>query len=283
MGDEAAGKVSMTVSAAQPQRWFEAYLFDLDGTIYLGESLLPTVARTLDRIDRKKLPIRYLSNNPTSTPRQYVDKLERLGIRARESQIVTSAVATARWLREHHPGRTVYPIGAPALETALAAEGCPLSSDPAEIDIVLASYDRSFTYAKLQIAFDALWYHERAILVSTNPDRYCPMPGGRGEPDTAAIVAAIEACTGVTRAANIGKPNPNMAHSALADLAVDPASCVMVGDRLSTDIAMAHAAGVASALVLTGDSQPSDLDSLPHHERPHVVLNELEDVLPAGD
>ena len=73
-----------------------------------------------------------------------------------------------------------------------------MSEDPSEIDIVVASYDRTFTYAKLQIAFDALWFHKRARLVATNPDRFCPLPGGRGEPDCAAIVAAIEACTGVS-------------------------------------------------------------------------------------
>ncbi len=73
--------------------------------------------------------------------------------------------------------------------------GIRISSDPAQIDVVIASYDRAFDDAKLQIAFDAIWLHKRARLIATNPDPFCPLPGGRGEPDCAAITAAIEACT----------------------------------------------------------------------------------------
>ena len=86
----------------------------------------------------------------------------------------------------------------------LDAAGIRRSENPAEIDIVIASYDRTFAYRKLQIAFDAIWYERRAFLVSTNPDRYCPFPGGRGEPDCASITAAIEACTRTTCAALYG-------------------------------------------------------------------------------
>src|SRR5699024_6799826 len=137
---------------------------------------------------------------------------------------------------------------------ALAGAGIAMSEDPAEIDIVIASYDRGFDYRKLQIAFDAIWFHERAFLVSTNPDRYCPYPGGRGEPDAAAVIAAIEACTGTPLVKNVGKPDPGMLRAALAGLEVDLRRCLMIGDRLDTDIAMAVAAGMPSALVLTGDS-----------------------------
>ena len=109
--------------------------------------------------------------------------------------------------------------------------------------MVVASYDRTFEYRKLQIAFDALWFHKRARLITSNPDRYCPMPGGRGEPDAAAVVAAIEACTGVTCEANLGKPGAEMLETVLGMLGLSADRCVVVGDRLSTDIAMAATAG----------------------------------------
>src|SRR5699024_4079272 len=126
---------------------------------------------------------------------------------------------------------------------ALRATGIALSDDPQHMDIVLASYDRTFTYAKLQIAFDALWDADRgARLMSTNPDQYCPFPGGRGEPDAAGIVAAIEATTGVRCERTFGKPEASIAQMALERVGVEPADCVMVGDRLSTDIAVARAA-----------------------------------------
>ena len=97
---------------------------------------------------------------------------------------------------------------------------------------MVASYDRGFDYRKLQIAFDAIWYHRRARLVTTNPDRWCPFPGGRGEPDAGAIVAAIEACTGVACEVNAGKPDPLMLEAAMELLGLEATDCVMVGDRL---------------------------------------------------
>ncbi len=105
----------------------------------------------------------------------------------------------ARWLSQNHPDATVFPISEKPLKRALKEASIRISEREEEIDIVVASYDRTFDYHKLQIAFDAIWYHKRARLVTTNPDRYCPFPGGRGEPDAAAIVAAIEACTGARR------------------------------------------------------------------------------------
>jgi ribonucleotide monophosphatase NagD (HAD superfamily) len=98
-------------------------------------------------------------------------------------------VTTTRWLLAHHPDAVVYPIAEAPLRRAFESAGIRMSEDPAEIDIVVASYDRTFTYEKLQKAFDAIWFHRRARLIATNPDRYCPFPGGRGEPDCAAIVA----------------------------------------------------------------------------------------------
>jgi ribonucleotide monophosphatase NagD (HAD superfamily) len=131
-------------------------VFDLDGTLYLGDELLPGAHRLIAELRERDRPIRFISNNPTREPDQYAEKL------------------------------------------ALGAAGIRMSSQPDEIDIVIASYDRAFDYAKLRIAFDAIWFHKRATLIATNPDRFCPLPGGRGEPDCAAITAAIEACTQTT-------------------------------------------------------------------------------------
>ena len=138
----------------------------------------------------------------------------------------------------------------------------------------------TFEYRKLQIAFDALAVYRRAILVTTNPDVFCPFPGGHGEPDAGAIVAAIEACTGVTCQVNAGKPGTLMLDTAMRRIGLPPQDCVMVGDRLSTDIAMAVAAGMDSALVLTGET---DLPMLAASDvRPTWVLNRIDELLPTG-
>jgi ribonucleotide monophosphatase NagD (HAD superfamily) len=128
----------------------------------------------------------------------YAKKLTNLGIETPASEVINTVVSMARWLSHNHPDATVFPISEEPLKRALKEASIRISERAEEIDIVVASYDRTFDYHKLQIAFDAIWYHKRARLVTTNPDRYCPFPGGRGEPDAAAIVA-IEACTGARR------------------------------------------------------------------------------------
>jgi HAD superfamily hydrolase (TIGR01450 family) len=263
-----------------PDRRYAAYLFDLDGTIYLGDQLLPGARELIEGLRALGLPVRFLSNNPTSDPEQYAAKLTRLGLPTPAAEIVNTVVTMTRWLLEHAPGAVVYPIAEAPLWRALEGAGIRTSSDPAEIDMVVASYDRGFTYEKLQVAFDAIWYHRRARLVATNPDRYCPFPGGRGEPDCAAIVAAIEACTGASCEATTGKPDPAMLHAALAGLGVEAADCLMVGDRLETDIRMALDAGAAAALVLTGATTADDLERLAAADAPNYVLDRIDQLLP---
>ena len=263
-----------------PDRLYQAYAFDLDGTIYLGDHLLPGARRLVEELRRRGLAVRFLSNNPTKDPEQYADKLARLGLPTPVDEIVNTVVTMTRWLLDNAPGAVVYPISEPPLVRALEKAGIRMSSDPAEIDVVVASYDRTFTYEKLQIAFDAIWYHRRARLVATNPDRFCPFPGGRGEPDCAAIIAAVEACTGVRCEANTGKPDPAMLRAALAGLEVAPGDCLMVGDRLSTDIRMALDTGLAAALVLTGETRAEDLRRLPPSDAPELVLDRIDRLLP---
>ena len=270
-------------STLVPSSWFGAYVFDLDGTIYLGDELLPGAGQLVTALRKARLPVRFLSNNPTRDPAAYADKLTRLGLPAATDEIVNTLVVTTRWLLREMPDAVVFPIGAPALEQALVSAGLKVSEDPAEIDVVLASYDQALSYRKLQIAFDALWFHGRARLLATNPDRYCPLPGGRGEPDTAATVAAIEAATEVPCERTFGKPDPAMLEIALDGLGVAPADVLMVGDRLHTDIALAHAAGASSGLVLTGDSGLRDLDATPAAQRPDFVLERIDELLPDHD
>lgn len=270
------------VSVERPTEFFDAYLFDLDGTIFLGEELLPGAARLVTELRRRGIPVRFLSNNATRAPSQYADKLTRLGLPTDVADIANTVATMTGWLLANHPGEVVFPIAEQPLVDALREAGIAISEDPGEIDVVVASYDRGFDYRKLQIAFDAIWFHERAILVATNPDRFCPFPGGRGEPDCAAIVAAIEACTGTRCVQTVGKPDPSMVTQALRGLDVDPTRCLMVGDRLSTDIQMAVRAGMPSALTLTGDSSLDDVAAAAEADRPTWVVQRIDHLVPAA-
>ncbi len=259
---------------------YRGYIFDLDGTIYLGDALLPGALELLTELRRRQARVLFLSNNPTKNRDMYVAKLRGLGITADLSEILNTVVTMTAWLQQNADGRKVFVLGEAPLTDALRAGGIEFSSDPAEIGIVVASYDRGFTYAKLQTAFDAITLNG-AILVTTNPDGYCPFPGGRGEPDAGAIVAAIEASTGTRCVVNAGKPDALMLQTAMDILELAPTDCVMVGDRLYTDIAMALRAGMDSALVLTGETTSETLAAAAEDQRPTFVLNRIDELVGA--
>ncbi|PFG15597.1 HAD superfamily hydrolase (TIGR01450 family) [Propionicimonas paludicola] len=266
-----------------PQELFDAYLFDLDGTIYLGDQLLPGASRLVAAVRHYQRPLRFLSNNPTRDPGQYAAKLTGLGIPTRPDEVVNTVVTTVNWLKANHPDAVVFPIAEAPLVRALTEAGIRISDRAEEIDIVIASYDRGFDYRKLQIAFDAIWFHRRAFLIQTNPDRFCPYPGGRGQPDAAAITAAIEAATGTTCRHSFGKPDPLMLQTALATLpSVKVERVVMVGDRLHTDLEMATGAGVRSAVVLTGEATAEQVAGLPAASAPDFVLDRIDRLIPPG-
>jgi HAD superfamily hydrolase (TIGR01450 family) len=265
----------------RPTSLFAGYIFDLDGTIYLGDDLLPGARDLIARLREINRKILFLSNNPTKGRAEYVAKLARLGISASPEEVLNTVDTMTDWLLRHHPGATVYPIAEQPLVTALTAAGIRISENPAEIDIVIASYDRTFEYRKLQIAFDAIAVHKRARLVTTNPDRYCPFPNGQGEPDAGAIIGAIEGCTGVKCEQNVGKPDPFMLEAALGRLGLAAGECIMTGDRLMTDIRMAIDAGMASALVLTGETTREMLAAQPPENHPTFVLDRIDLLLPS--
>ena len=266
----------------RPEEIFDGYAFDLDGTLYLGDGLLPGAARLIEAIRALDRPVVFASNNPTRTPAQYVDKLGDLGIRATEREVVNSLEVTVGWVVAECPRARVFAIAELPLIDALRDAGTRLSEDPAEIDLVIASYDRTLEYRKLQIAFDALWRREDVRLVATNPDPYCPIPGG-GEPDAAAVIAALEASTGRRCELHFGKPGRPMMDAVTRRLGLAPERCLMVGDRLYTDVAAARTVGMHAALVLSGETSPEALAAARGDESPDYVLERVDQLLPQSE
>ena len=274
------GREVPTGPLSSPDRLYEGYVFDLDGTIYLGDELLPGAKRLIEELRELGKKVAFLSNNPTKDQRMYADKLTRLGVPTLEGEVVNTVVTMTRWLLQNHPDATVFPISEEPLRRSLREAGIRMSDRPDEIDIVIASYDRAFNYRKLQVAFDAIWFHKRARLVTTNPDPYCPLPGGRGEPDAAAVVGAIEACTGARCEVNVGKPGRIMLETVMERIGLEPADCVMIGDRLYTEIRMALDAGMPSAVVLTGETTSEDVQTASEENLPDHVLNRIDLLIP---
>ncbi len=257
-----------------PDRLFDAYLFDLDGTVTLGNALLPTAGETIARLRQEGRRTLFLSNNPTRTAAEYAARLTRLGLPTPPEDVINSSRVMVDFLQRRLPGARLFVVGEASLCAELAAAGFGLADEAAGVAAVIASFDRGLTYRKLQIAFDAI--RAGARFFATNGDRFCPTPDG-GQPDAAAVIAAIEACTNTQVEAVVGKPSPFMAEAALAALALPPERCLMVGDRLETDVLFGLNAGMAAALTLTGAT--SVAEAAASDIRPTYVVRRLDELL----
>ena len=228
---------------------FSGYIFDLDGTIYRGERLIQGAREAIEKLKSFSKRIVYLSNKPIQTREDYAAKLTRLGIPTKPAEVINSSLVMARWLSRQAPGAAIFVIGEPPLIDELRREGFRLTEDPAKIQFVIVSFDRKFDYRKLNIALQAI--KRDAHFVATNPDRTCPVEGGE-IPDCAAMIGAVEGATGKKVEAIVGKPSDVMIEVAVEAMGLRPQDCLLVVDRLETDIAMGKKAGMATALVLTG-------------------------------
>ena len=281
---------TLTASPTRPDRLYRGYVFDLDGTLYLGETLIPGAARTVARLRDAGARTLFLTNNPSRLPADYAAKLTSLGIPAAPDDVVSSTDALLRYLRTHAPGARVLPITEPLLRDLLVREGVEITHDPEATDVVVVAWDRTFDYAKLTAAFRAV--RAGARIVATNPDPYCPTPDG-GLPDCAAMLAAIEACTGARAEAIVGKPSSHMAETVMDRLHLPADDTILVGDRILTDVAMARRAGMHAALVLTGATRRHEVpsrDEVPPRDpgdpgsphAPDFVLDDVTQLLPDG-
>ena len=235
-----------------PQR---GWLFDLDGTIYLGERLIPGADETIAALRAGGRRVVFLSNKPLETRDAYARKLTRLGIAAGPDDVLNSSLVLARHLARLDPGAPVFAIGEPPLIAELTAHGFDVRPDH-HVRWVVIAFDRTFDYAKLNVALQAV-RRSNARLIATNPDRTCPVEGGE-IPDCAGMIAAVEAVTGRTVEAIVGKPSPIILEVALDALGVTASDAVIVGDRLETDMTMGKRLGLATVLVLTGVTAEND-------------------------
>jgi HAD superfamily hydrolase (TIGR01450 family) len=258
----------------RPDRIYPGYILDLDGTVYLGgEPLLGAVQAVAD-LRAAGSRFVFLSNNPLERSATYAARLRAMGVPVDDREVVSSIDALVGYLRDRPPGR-ILAVSEPLVEDELRAAGHELTEDPQAADTVVVSWDRTFTYDKLRRAFVAI--RGGARLIATNADPYCPTPDG-GLPDCGALLAAIEVSTGVSAEAVVGKPSAHIARVALERLGLPAASVVMVGDRLLTDVAMAHRAGMIGALVLTGATSRADLPDATIV--PDLVIDRLDQLIP---
>jgi 4-nitrophenyl phosphatase len=254
---------------------YRALLLDMDGVLYRGKVPLPGVAELLELCRERGVSYACVTNNATLTPRQFEDKLAAMGISMPAAQIVTSPTATRRYLEDEAPrGTRVYCVGMDGLREALFGDGY-FAEDDAAPEYVVVGMDFEVTYRQLRRA--CLHIRAGARFIGTNPDTTFPAEDGI-VPGCGALLALLRAGA-ETEPFVIGKPGPTMFHAAVAMLGADPRLTLTVGDRLDTDIAGSVAAGMDSALVLTGVTSRAALES--SAVQPDAVFEGLPELVAA--
>lgn len=235
---------------------YQGYAFDLDGTLYLGDDAIPGAVETVKTLREAGSKVVFVTNKPLETTEAYAAKLSKLGIPANPEDVISAIDALILYLKRHHHGKKILPVAEQVAINEIHKAGFEITEDPNEAEVVVVSFDRTFDYDKLTRAYFAV--KRGAVVIATNPDPYCPTPEG-GLPDCAAMLAAIEACTGAKAEAIVGKPSVHMAEAFLHRLQVPPEQAAMVGDRINTDVAMGISAGMSGILVLSGATSIEDI------------------------
>lgn len=256
------------------------FLFDMDGTLYLGDALFPFTKPLLDTIRAQGKTYLFMTNNSSKSVNDYVKKLERLGIPASYEDFITSSQATADYLMQNHPGLTFYVCGTESFKRELAAAGVKVSDAYSDaIEGVVMGYDTELTYQKLDDVSRLLTLHDLPY-IAANPDFVCPTEYGY-VPDCGSVCGMIYNATG-KNPHYIGKPRPEMPLSAMAriakrDPAVNAGTTLVIGDRLYTDIACGVAAGIHSLLVLSGESTMADVEK--SDVKPEFIMRDCAELL----
>lgn len=248
---------------------------DMDGTIYLGKTLFPFTNSFLQLLEKLKIGYTLLTNNPSKNPQAYVEHLKEMGVSIQADQLYTSGQAAVEYIREEMPNlKCWFVLGTSSMKEGVIAAGFKLADGKKEEpEGVLVGYDTTLDYERLCLA--AYWIKKGRPYIATNPDRFCPTDEPTWLIDCGAICAAIKTSTGRGPDRVIGKPEPYMIQKLLAKHKLEKSEMVMIGDRLYTDVEMAHAAGVASVLVLTGESTREDVTRAAH--RPDLICKDLEE------
>ena len=253
------------------EREIMSWLTDMDGVLIREGVALPGAAEFLAALRRRGLPFLVLTNNSIYTPRDLRARLAVSGLDVPEESIWTSALATAQFLNDQHPGGSAYVIGEAGLTTALHNIGYVLTD--AAPDYVVLGETRTYSFEAITKAIRLVEAGSRFI--ATNPDPTGPSPDGP-LPATGSVAAMISRATR-RDPYYIGKPNPMMFRSALNQIDAHSESTAMVGDRMDTDIVAGIEAGLLTYLVLTGSTRRDEVNAFPF--RPNLVIDSVADLI----
>ena len=257
----------------------ELFLFDMDGTLYLGDNVYDGAIALMEDLPRLGKKYIYLTNNSSRAGTDYITRLRKLGFPCESENVFTSGMATGMYLNQNYPGASVYLAGTRAFYRELVSYGIRLVNDDAghteadTVDVVVQGFDTELVYEKLDRACHFL--RRGAKFIAANPDWVCPMPADEVLPDCGSICALLTASSGV-KPEYIGKPNRNMIDVIARMTGIPNEKICAVGDRLYTDIAVAQNAGSVSVLVLSGETDQAMVDAA--ERKPDYVLPSVKEL-----
>lgn len=251
------------------------FLLDMDGTLYLDETLFDGAAAFLRHVRESGGRYLFLTNNSSKGVGAYVDKMRRLGVAAEREDFLTSVDATVAYLRAHGgQDRLYYVCGTASLKAQLREAGFRLTDERDDpVDTLLMGFDTELTFRKLE---DACILLGRGVdYVATNPDWVCPTRWGY-VPDCGSVCEMLHRAT-LRRPYVVGKPKPDMVYLAMEAAGAAAEETVVVGDRLYTDVAAGANAGVDTVLVLSGESTMADAEA--SAVKPTFILRDVRELL----
>ena len=253
------------------------FLFDMDGTLYLGNQLYPFTIELLNTIKANGGKYLFMTNNSSKSVLDYVKKLEKLGIQATREEFMTSSQATAFYLHKYHEGQRLYVCGTQSLKEEFRNEGFTVTTNLDEVDCIVMGFDTELTFQKLHDVSYLLLTRPELPYIATNPDLVCPTEFG-SVPDCGSVCIGIKNATG-REPIVIGKPSPLMPQLAMEKLGIAKEETCVVGDRIYTDVKSGLNAGITGILVLSGETTREILEA--SEDKPHLVLENAGQILDA--
>ena len=265
------------MDSAELLRSMRLFLFDMDGTLYLGDELFPFTKPLLKAIRDSGATYLFMTNNSSKSVEDYVKKLARLGIDADREDFITSSQATAYYLHRHYEGKTLYVCGTESLKEELRREVFALTEDLEKVEVVVTGFDTELTFKKLWDVSWLLTKNPDMPYIATNPDLVCPTEFGY-VPDCGSVTIMIKNATG-REPVVIGKPSPLMPELAMERLGYKKSETCVIGDRIYTDVKSGLNAGITGILVMSGETTEEILVSSP--DKPDLVLRDAGEILKA--
>ena len=251
------------------------FLFDMDGTLYLGSRLFDFTKELLRTIRETGGRYMFMTNNSSKSVAAYIEKLASLGIEAEYDDFMTSSQATAYYLKKNYRGKLLYVSGTQSLKEELIKEGFEITEDTEKTEVIVSGFDTELTFQKLHDVSKMLCTRDIPY-IATNPDYVCPTEFG-SVPDCGSVSDMLYNVSG-KRPLFIGKPSALMPQLAMDKCGVAPEQTVVIGDRIYTDIKSGLNAGALTALVMSGETTYEILEK--SQDKPHLVLHDGSEIIP---